>query len=229
LGKDLGPALAEDLQQLTTCLLFLPALAGAGRAVAGDVEGASTAGACGWGADCGGRNGLSCSSAGAGMRGGATGWPWLCAAAGAGAGVGTGCAWPERGAGFTAFLRTTTVGGVRLTTFLSGTLSPPSQTTGSSSCILPTAHTQGNAHSWWEYMAAYRQRDFFWFCRKFFRSSEMLKLCGTKTTRYCTSQVVFSNFATGRAAGNGSTPAGGSPVTVLPQEGCVVIPDSGCG
>jgi hypothetical protein len=143
--------------------------------------------------------------------------------------VGTGCAWPERGAGFTAFLRTTTVGGVPLTTFLGGILSPPSQTTRSSSCILPTAHTQGNAHSWWEYMAAYRQRDFFRFCGKFFRSSEMLKLCGTKTTRYCTSQVVFSNFATGRAAGNGSTPAGGSPITVLPQEGCVVIPDSGCG
>jgi len=36
-------------------------------------------------------------------------------------------------------------------------------------------------------------------------------------------------FATKRAACNGSTPAGGSPATVFPQEGCVVIPDSGTG
>jgi hypothetical protein len=31
------------------------------------------------------------------------------------------------------------------------------------------------------------------------------------------------------AACNGGTPAGESPVTVLPQERCVVIPDSGYG
>jgi hypothetical protein len=41
--------------------------------------------------------------------------------------------------------------------------------------------------------------------------------------------VWFREFATERAACNGSTPAGESPVTVLPQEGCVVIPDSGFG
>ena len=37
------------------------------------------------------------------------------------------------------------------------------------------------------------------------------------------------NFATERAACNGSAPAGASPVIVLPQKGGVVIPDSGFG
>ena len=41
--------------------------------------------------------------------------------------------------------------------------------------------------------------------------------------------VSHLNFATERAACNGSAPAGASPATVLPQEGCVVIPDSGSG
>jgi hypothetical protein len=43
------------------------------------------------------------------------------------------------------------------------------------------------------------------------------------------SLVLIADFVMERAACNGSTPAGGSPVTAFPQEGCVVIPDSGSG
>ena len=41
-------------------------------------------------------------------------------------------------------------------------------------------------------------------------------------------EPALGTFVWERAACNGSTPAGGSPVTVFPQEGCVVIPDPGC-
>src|SRR5262249_3932716 len=67
------------------------------------------------------------------------------------------------------------------------------------------------------------------FCRKVASNTLLSTICGVFHVLSFQYVVWFVNFATERAACNGSTPTGASPVTVFPQGGCVVIPDSGCG
>jgi hypothetical protein len=65
------------------------------------------------------------------------------------------------------------------------------------------------------------------FCRKVASNTLLSTISGIFRARTFHYMVESVNFATERAACNGSAPAGASPATVLPQEGCVVIPDSG--
>src|SRR5262245_31837013 len=65
-----------------------------------------------------------------------------------------------------------------------------------------------------------------WYCRNVDSNSLLSTMSGIFHLAPFQYVVWFLNFATVHAACNGTIPAGASPVTVLPQEGCVVIPDS---